>query len=410
MRWVACWLGILGACSGSGGETGDAGAAAAGPSSPEPVGAINPWSSFATGGPILALPDDRGGIVIAWETCAAAAPCSDETLWARRFDASTGWSKAVVLTSSAEDYDLPLELLTLPDGDVLATWHASSGTMAARYHPPVGWLAPQALPAGARVTLGPEGTAWLAYCDDSGAVLARLDEPSKQWVTQASGGECVSSDLGFAGADPILFTTDIGALVSTRWIRGVGWTLKSSTPADVSCVNCQPALLASDAGSFATLWGSHGFLVLAPGAANATSFAGVGAMAATPDGHALLASALTEDGAQVVVTRTYAGGVWSGPTRLAGPILEEMLHPAVALRARGDGWVVWLEGAGTQFTLRAAPVDVRGATGPAVDVAGVPVSAYAAPTVVVDAAGIAWVLWIQDRAGGSQVYLRRLSR
>jgi hypothetical protein len=56
---------------------------------------------------MLALPDDRGGIVIAWETCAAASPCDEETLFARRFDASTGWSPAVVLGSSADYEDIP---------------------------------------------------------------------------------------------------------------------------------------------------------------------------------------------------------------------------------------------------------------------------------------------------------------
>lgn len=283
----------------------------------------------APGDQAFPVMDAAGNAVVTWISYG-----SPQQVWVARYEAASGWGKAVRIDTGADSADRARAAID-GAGNVMATWQQSDGTKndiwAARFVVGSGW-----------------GTAARIEAADGGAV-------------QAS----VASDVA-GNAVAVWAQTDAGVRKATvnRFVAGTGWgtaTIVDTNGAGNATVpyvamgldGRTVAIWTKSDGARTSTWstfysGATGWS--APGLVETDDSTNTTASAVAMDSSGEAIALFLRCGATCApwAARANASGVWEAPFTLGLPGQSNSGPPRLAMNSRGDAAAVWPQDTGGQ--------------------------------------------------------------
>lgn len=357
---------------------------------PQAIGALPPgapanwlWE------PNLAV-DSSGSAVFVWET--QTLP-SQPQIWARLWDAVSGWTPAVRIDGGeAQQFLLGygVGIAMDPAGNAFVVW-ASQGIVAARFVAGVGWRAPERIsgPEGLQFPaafVDASGRAFALWSDLSGTAVVRRFEVGPGWEAPT---RFVPEDpwTFFNAGQTLAFDPSGRALLLWDRLRdffpgyvwsasfdGTSWTsLGRVSAAGVNAGGGQVGF-GSDGNGLA-VWGESDHFAFAHVSATnvgapqfAVSGSGGSVFSVSGNGNALLAWSEFKpqqqlqgggvEGIQRVKGSSYLNGIWATPQELQATANGAAgNYPAVAIDGCGNALVVWAEYEGVRLRVWANRFD-----------------------------------------------------
>jgi hypothetical protein len=327
--------------------------------------------------------DGAGHALAVWDQ---GSLTSLRSIWANRYDASTGWgtpeqvSGAVLLDSNAERAQVAVD----SSGRALVVWEQRSGTRvsiaANRYTPGTGWGTPELIETDdtgnatdAQIAMDSSGHALAVWSQSNGAlfsVWSNRFSPATGWgtaelVETGSAGDASRPQIAVDPGGNAIAVWDQGSGVRTdvwanRYEVGSGWGAPELIETDS----------AGDADSAQIAFGTSGHALAVWHQSDGTRF-------------------------NIVANRYSAGSGWGSAQRVNIEDARDARRPQIALDASGEAVAVWQQDDGMRVNTWANRYSPTTGWGTAELIETENLGNVGMPQVATDGSGHALAIWHQ---------------